>query len=200
MATQPQRLTVHGETYHFHAADSTAAEIAEHIKTVTAAHSKPREFFLAVRGLILRQTDNIEPEGAPRCDLVRDVFAEDAVKRRIVEEGGLTPDTPATTVVDLSYGQLLSFGRYEKGRMIYTPTQAKTLLTVAVWLAEGATIGRGYEIIDSSYRLPAEAVNVYRRPAIVLPLDTSAECREALRTLLRDGMGLREAFETATLL
>jgi len=200
MATRPTRLTVLGETYEFRTTDSTAAEISRHVDVVTDARSSQGDFLHAVRGLVLRHADNVEPEGAPRCDLVRDLLAEPRVRQRILDAGDIRTEEPAITAVDLSYGQLVSIGGYANGKMRYTPLQARTLLTVAVWLGEGATIGRGYELVESRHRMPAEVLNVYRKPMKVLPATLGTEQLETLRTLLRDGMHLHEALEAASLL
>jgi hypothetical protein len=200
MATSLQRLTVLGETFEYQAPDSTAGEITRAVEELLDPGTPPQNVFPAVRSLLLRHADTIEPEGAPRCDLVRRVFADEQVRNRIADHGGLVADTPALTAVDLSYGQLVSLGSYDQGRMRYTPLQAKTIYTIATWIGEGAIVGRGYELVESRYRLPVESLNVYRKPTRVLDAAMAVERRETLRTLLRDGMPLHEALETSALL
>lgn len=200
MADGPQRLTVLGETFEFNAPGTTANEIAESIANVLNEESD-RSFFHALRTLVLRQADTIEPEGAPRCDLIRRVLGEPALRRRIIERSGLKPETPRLTAVDLSYGQLVTLGSYKQGGMKYTPLQAETVHVVALWIGEGVTVGRGYELVESPYRIPAgRGANIYRKPMYTFEHALTTEQRETLRTLLRDGMNPREALETATLL
>lgn len=200
MDTSLQRLTVLGETFEYHAPDSTAREIAAAVEALLDPGTARTSLFTSVRSLLLRHADTVEPDGAPRCDAIRRVLGTGHVRNLILTHGNLTAEEPMTTAVDLSYGQLVSLGSYNQGRMRYTPIQAKTIYTIAVWLSEGATIGRGYELVESRYRFPVEALNVYRKPSQVLPDDMNAERRETLRTLLRDGMHLHEAVETAALL
>lgn len=199
MAQSQQRLTVLGETFEFNAETTTVKEIAESIENVLA-EGADRKFFHALRTLMLRQADTIEPEGAPRCDLIRHVLSEPALRQRIIGRSNLTPETPRLTAVDLSYGQLVTLGSYQQGGMKYTPVQAKTVHVIALWIGDGVTVGRGYELVESPYRIPVEAVNVYRKPVYTFEQDLSTEQRETLRTLMRDGMNPREALETATLL
>jgi hypothetical protein len=198
MATSPQRLTVLGETFEYNAVPSTAAEIAEHVEHVLAGLDG--KFFHSLRSLILRHADTIEPEGAPRCDLVRRVFGEPSVRARILERGQITTEETRLVAVDLSYGQLVSLGSYQDRRMRYTPAQSKTLHVLALWIADGVTVGRGYELVESSYHLPVEVINVYRKPVVNLDRSLGHEQRETLRILLRDGMEPRQALETSALL
>lgn len=199
MAHGPQRLTVLGETFEFNAEQTTANEIATSIEHVLT-EGADRKFFHSLRTLILRQADTIEPEGAPRCDLIRRVLSEPALRSRIIERGNIAAETPRLTAVDLSYGQVVSLGSYQQGGMKYTPVQAKTVHVIALWIGDGVTVGRGYELVESPYRIPVEAVNVYRKPVYTFEHELSTEQRETLRTLMRDGMNPREALETATLL
>lgn len=199
MAHGPKRLTIFGETFDFTAENATADEIAESIENVLH-DGTDRKFFHSLRTLVLRQADTIEPEGAPRCGLLRRVFSEPELRKRIIERGELTAETPQLTAVDLSYGQLISLGTYQQRGMRYTPAQAKTIHVIALWIGDGITVGRGYELVMSQYSIPAETINVYRKPMITIERSLTSEQRETLSTLMRDGMSPREALETATLL
>ena len=199
MAHGPKRLTIFGETFDFNAADATADEIAESIENVLH-DGTDRKFFHSLRTLVLRQADTIEPEGAPRCGLLRRVFSEPDLRKRIIEHGGLTAETPRLTAVDLSYGQLISLGTYQQRGMSYTPTQAKTIHVLALWIGYGVTVGRGYELVMNPHHIPVETINVYRKPMLTIERSLTSEQRETLSTLMRDGMAPREALETATLL
>jgi hypothetical protein len=199
MTTSQQRLTVLGEAFEFNSAKQTADEIAEHVENVLQLDTD-RKFFHSLRSLVLRQADTIEPEGAPKCDLVRRVLSEPHVRARIIERGAVAEEPIRLTAVDLSYGQLISLGSYQQRGMRYTPAQAKTIHVISLWIGDGITVGRGYELIESPYRIPVEAVNVYRKPVFTFEKALTTEQRETMRTLLRDGMNPREALETATLL
>lgn len=199
MASSQHRLTVLGETFDFNAEKTTANEISTSIENVLNEDTD-RKFFHALRTLVLRQADTIEPEGAPRCDLVRHVLRQPELRRRIVERSHLAEEPRRLTAVDLSYGQLVTLGSYQQGGMRYTPAQSKTIHVIALWIGEGVTVGRGYELVESSYRIPVEATNVYRKPVHTFDTDLTVEQRETLRTLMRDGMNPLEALETATLL
>jgi len=200
-----QTVNVQGEVFQLDTSPQTAREIeasANKLLTPSARSVYSAEITSSLRMLVLRQADTVEPEGAPRCDLVRRVFSEPSVRQLISSRAKIAPGISGLTAVDLSYGQVLALGSYAKGGMRYTAAQFKALHTIALWIGDGIPVGRGYELVESQYGLPASFMGYSpsRKPAFAIADDLTIAQRETASTLMRDGLDPRDAVKIAAVL
>jgi len=192
------RLTVRGETFTYQAAEEVANEI-EHAARVVLGET-PGGLFDAMRKLILRQIDTIEPEGSPSCPVASRVFADPAVRARIQQAAGITDEATAVFAVDLTYTNIVRVGSASGGTMKYHPHQRDALHRLALWVGEGAKLGRGYQVIESRHPLPAGVGPIWPLGYMPLDGDWPSERRDILATLLRDGTPGHQARAIAQLL
>jgi hypothetical protein len=184
-------VALFGRDYHFDADALVADEIRRGVELLAGdgfnAHT--------LRRLLLRHCDTLAPEGASPCTLISDLFANDEVRTRITTAAGIETRPARSIVADVSYGNLVKVGRYRDKRIELRSHERQLLCVFALWLGDGAQVGRGYDVFTTTLDTAPQQV-------LTRELDPhwTPERRELLKVLLRDGTSLPTALETAVLL
>lgn len=184
-------VALFGRDYHFYTDDLVADEIRRGVDLIANRGINVD----TVRRLLLRHCDTLAPEGAEPCTLVRDLFADGAVRARILASAGIDTGCARVVLADVSYNNLVKIGRYRDKRIELRPHERQQLCVFALWLGNGAEVGRGYDVFTTTLIDPTHRV-------LTRELDPqwTPERRELLKVLLRDGTSLPTALETAALL
>jgi hypothetical protein len=186
-----QTVALFGHDYHFQADNVVADEIRSGVRLFSEGGVNVD----TLRRLMLRHCDTLAPEGGEPCLLVRDLFADDTVRERIRTSAGIDTGPARTVLADVSYSNLVKIGRYRERRIELRPHERQLLCMLALWLGDGAQVGRGYDVFTTALVCPAPGF-----ASRVLDHAWTPERCELLKVLLRDGTDERGALETAALL
>lgn len=187
---KPRELVLDGRTYEF-AADPYGLKDIEN--SIANLLDDTKTSIVAIRTLLLRHCDTFAPEGDEPCWLVKDLMARRDVRERIRAAGPVASTKRRLVTADVSYGRIVSIGRYLGGQMRLNTGDQAMLCTLALWLGEGVAVGRGFDVFPTDIH----ATLPWGFPYRVLPrdVDWTEERQDLLRTLLRDGTGYPEALE-----